>query len=782
MNFSYNHFRNNEHNNRKLYIIKNNNNINNQNISNGETKENEENKLKNNYDLIRKKLLLISKKEKRNINKEKNNSISQTSKNLYNFNNNIKEKKVKIKEYKDYKNKINTFEKRKNDKSKTFILKQFGQLAKTQKTFINSLNKKIEKNVDYENNNISKFRNRSKRNSFSNYSKTFNNNSINNNNNNKIKSSYHFPSLNISKIPKTERQDSINFSTNKKSLYNSFMSKVKESNNIIKKKYSLPKKALNLIDKNSQDINKNINNIKKSYFSKFKRNDINSKMNTYFNPNKILKSYKLYNKNNKFLKQLKQNIKKEYSNNFYSNLKKGKENEISLCLDFIENKINNWMTEIPSNKIDNEQKIVFNGEENNKNKKKEKKYMKIIMKDFIKTIFSTKDISYSYFLYHKGIIEKNILIFLQNKYFDFSVSSYIFKDKFNSLFLSKISKQLDKNIILKCKTIEKKKLKNIINNCNNKTPKFPRRFSSLEYIHNINNINNIVLPLNDTEKKSILYLYYLDIDLDSYNNNLENNEKNSFLKILRGNINNTETQDLLINKFISIFIKKSGTKNKFLSYNKKNSIKNNIIINKNSNESIKSNKLSLFKNNFFSRHEIKRSQSKVERIKKKKSLLEYNLLFDPNLTGYNNLITDNDKDIIFEPNTERTIIKKRKKEELKELKDKQLNIFFISSGGMKTDKNIIVMKTLDLKNQYNHKNKGNIKSLTSSIKDCNYDSFVKFYRACNCGPNAIDKDGNSLLSLAVKSSCLEIVEFLLEEKANPNLQNVSIFLKFILFL
>ena len=77
---------------------------------------------------------------------------------------------------------------------------------------------------------------------------------------------------------------------------------------------------------------------------------------------------------------------------------------------------------------------------------------------------------------------------------------------------------------------------------------------------------------------------------------------------------------------------------------------------------------------------------------------------------------------------------------------------------------------------------GNINSLTSSIKDCNYVSFVKFYRACNCGPNAKDKDGNSLLSLAVKSSCLEIVKFLLDEKANPNLQNVSLYILIYIFL
>lgn len=125
---------------------------------------------------------------------------------------------------------------------------------------------------------------------------------------------------------------------------------------------------------------------------------------------------------------------------------------------------------------------------------------------------------------------------------------------------------------------------------------------------------------------------------------------------------------------------------------------------------------------------------------------------------------------------ERTTINRRKIKELRELKNKQITSILISSGGIKTDKNIIVMKTLDLKNKYNHKNKGNINSLTSSIKDCNYDSFVKFYRLCNCGPNAIDKDGNSLLSLAVKSSCLPIVNFLLNEKANPNLQNVRFIL------
>ena len=764
---SFNRFRSNEiRNNNRLFIIQKNKNLNNENISNGETNENEDNKLKNNYDLIRKKLLLISKKEKRNINKEKNNIYKitrklQTSTNIYDLDN-----KEKINEYKEYRNKINEFEKRKTNKAKTINLKIFENLPKMKNTKYNK-NKNSENYEDYNSS-------RNQRKSFSNYFKTENNNDKSNNTR-----QYHFPSLNFSKIPKTERHD-IYYIENKNNLNNSFNStKVKKSNNnIIKKKYSLPKKALNLMGKKYQNIENNIN-IKKSQFSNFaniKRkksfnNDINKSNLSNLFPNKIFKTYKLYDKNNKFLKQLKKSLKNEYSNNYFENLKIEKEKEISSCFDFIENKINNWTSELPLNNFDKDQNIVFNGEENKKYKRKDKKNIKLILKDFIKTILSIKGISYFYFSFHKGSIEQNILMFLQNKYFDFSLPSYIFEYKYNKLYLNKILKK-DKKTLIKLKTLENKKM-------NNNSVKKTRRNSSLEQIRKRSFINNILLPLNDTEKKSILYLYYLDIDLDNINNsdNLENDEKNSFLKILRGNINCTETQDLLINKFISIYVKNYGTKNKTLSYNKKNSIKanNNTLINKPSNESIRSNEISLFKNNFFSRNEIKRSTSKMERIKKKKSVLEYNLLFDPNLTGYNNLITDTD--IIFEPNTERTIIQKRKIKELQELKNKQLNTFFISSGGMRTDKNIIVMKTLDLKNQYNHKNKGNINSLTSSIKDCNYDSFVKFYRSCNCGPNAIDKDGNSLLSLAVKSSCLEIVDFLLEEKANPNLQNVSIFIK-----
>ena len=741
-----------------------NNNINNQNISNGETNENDENKIKDNYNLLRRKLLLISKRnsfrEKNNNNKIKTKSL--TSKNLYKLFLNNKEEKIK-----EYKTKIKSYESRKKNKSKTFILKDnLENLSKFQKKIKNYL--KLDQFIDEKN----KYNNTIYKNEKSlNYNYIYSKNRVND----------LLPSLILSRPSFTERQDNMNNiieSYNNKNLYKSYYKKNKillltcERN---KKLYS-PKKEFNFNNnikikkfQNTNDINLNESNFTK-FIRKQTFNDINLKLKSNLITNKLLNNYKVYDKKNKFLMKFKKKIKEEHSNDFFENWKNLKKKEISSSLVFVKNKINNWVSEFPLNKNENEEKIIFN-EKDFKTNKKDKKYLKIIIKDFIKEIYCPKSISNFYYKKNKGIIEPNILSYLEKNFFDFSLYSYIFEYKYNTLHLSKIPKKNIK-ILLRKKTIDSKKMKNNLTQSNSNSPKKTRRFSALEQIRKNSLANNIILPLNDIEKKSILYLYLLDIDLDNNsneNNNIENDEdKNSFLKLLRRDLNSTETQDLLINKFITIYIKNNGTKNKnkITSYNKKKSIKNSSIMNKSLN-----NKTPLFKNNFFSRNEIICSTQKKENIKRRKSVLEYNLLFDPSLTGYNNLITDTEK--VFKSNSERAIINKRKIKEIRDLKNKQLTSFLISSGGMKTDKNIIVMKTLDLKNKYNHRNKGNINSLTSSIKDCNYDSFVKFYKACNCGPNAIDKDGNSLLSLAVKSSCLEIVNFLLKEKANPNLQNVS---------
>ena len=742
--FPINRYKSNNITNNKIYLTKNN--VNNENISNGETDSKKDAQLKDNYNLISKKLLLISKKEKRNINKEKNNNIkniskSQTSRSLNKLTTNIKVEEEKIKDNK----KATIFERLKTHKSKTALYKL--KEKNDVKYNINDIIQSNNKTIFHE---YSKFRNTNLIKAEKKVTKTQDNNNC------------AFPFLPISKAINDRQYFMKNKDNNNRTLYKSYNHKIKESNIVRgEKKFSFPKNTLN-INTNVNATTKNIINHKSSFYLKQKRKQ------TEGNQNLKLDFFKLNVEKNKFLNKLKQNLKDEHPNYFMDNWKKIKKDEISSSLIFVEKKINNWVSEFPMNKNKSGKKIIFDMKEYKKNKK-DKKYFKIIINDFIRNISSVKFISDFYFSYHKGIIETNILIYLQNKFFDIHLPSYIFEYKYNKLYLSKIQTISQKKLLKKRSDL---KVQFMSYKSNNSAKK--RRLSSLDQLRK-RSAKNIMLPLSEHEKKSILYLYYLDIDLDNNfqeNITMKNNDKDGFLELLRGNLNKTEAQDLLINKFITLYIKKNGKRNKALAYNKKNSIKNNSVINKglNLNNSIK-NKSTLFKNNFFSRNLIKRSSYKIDKQKTKKSVLEYSLLFDPSLTGYNNLITDTD--IIFDPNNQKTIINKRKIKELQKLKDKQLTSFFISSGGMKTDKNIIVMKTLDLKNQYNHENKGNINCLTSSIKDCNYDSFVKFYRACKCGPNAKDKDGNSLLSLAVKSSCLEIVDFLLEEKANPNLQNVS---------
>ena len=779
LNYSENHFKSNDIQfNKKFNTIKTNN-LNNQNISNGETIENDEhNKFKGNYDLIRKKLLLISKKEKK-INKEKKNTYkikakSQTSKTLnklLTYNNKDEKEKAKIKEYR---NKIKEFEGRREKRSKTIYNKKVNleQLTDWKNKFYKNI-KKHEKSIDLFN---TKYRTIKKRNT-SNLKTEI---STKTSNTNKERANFILPTLTISRPSDHEAHKYLkNYIDNShKNLYKSI--NYKSKNYEKEKKKSLPKTMdfMNTFKFNKNSFN-DFNN-PNSLFSTFQRKNtfhrFNSTLKSNLISNTLLNTYKLvYDNNKKYLKKLKAKLKNELSHDFFEDWKNNKKKEISSSLAFIDNKISNWMFESPLKNKENDKNILFKGKYY-KNKK-DKKYFRIIVEDLIIKLSSPKCIGNYYFKYHKGNIEQNILEYLQETFFDFSLPSYIFEYKYNKLYLSKIPNKNLMRILLRKKTIDNKKKKfKHFDSKDNISPKKNRRLSSLELMRKTSNINNLIVPLSDSEKKSILYLYYMDIDLDTHeNNNIENDDKDSFLKLLRGDSNEVETQDLLINKFISRYVKKNGTTSNSFPFNKKNSLKNNTLINKVSSESKKNNKMPLFRHNFFSRNEIKRSSSKIDSIKKKKSVLEYNLLFDPSLTGYNNLITDADADVIFEPNTERTIINRRKIKELQELKNKQLTSFLISSGGMKTDKNILVMKTLDLINQYNHKNRGNINSLTSSIKDCNYPSFVKFYRACNCGPNAKDKDGNSLLSLAVKSSCPEIVKFLLDEKANPNLQNVSLY-------
>ena len=486
-----------------LYSKNNNSNSNNQNLSNGETNKDEGNNYKDsNYDLISKKLFLIAKKQKKNSNKEKsiNNRIrakSQTSKNLYKLlgaknntqidnNLNIVNNKEKIKEYQ---NKIISLEKRRVNKSKTIYSKEKDKERIKEEMKYKYLNiVKNDKLID-----IKKKRNANKKSSFTikkdnNYNKMFST-KINN----------HFPSLSVFKPPILIDKFNIQSYTdkNKNNLYKSYNNQFKTTNNLIKKKYSLPKKSLNLTGKKSNEII----NPKKSIFLQIQRkqtfNEINEKIKSSIISNKLLKVYKLYSKNNKLLKKLKKDLKEKNANFYYENLQKEKDKEIENSLEFIENKINNWATEFSRNNYDKDQKIIFKGDENKRNKKKEKKNIEIIVNDFIRKISSTKDISIFYYSYHKGIIEQNILIYLKNKYFDFSLPSYIFEYKYNNLYLSKVRKKNAKQFLFTGKATEGRKMHHLPSYRKNSPKNNTRRNSSLEHFRKKSIEANIIVPLND---------------------------------------------------------------------------------------------------------------------------------------------------------------------------------------------------------------------------------------------------------------------------------------------
>ena len=781
---------------KKIISLTNYHNFNNKYLINGITNENE-NKIYNpNNHLIRKKLVLITNKdsitsEKERIERNKR-SKSQT------FSNNsvlclndeprpkkepkIKEKEFKIETYREDKRR-NTFHDKVHLKlisSNNLNERKHFKSFKLDRSFKSFDLKKLNQN---ENTNESQFSNRTNRtNKTKRTNKTmvkkvsFTNAGTKENDlfaslglnvikplklrrlNTKV--DYHFPSLDKTKLSITER------SANNTNLYdsNTFLypakkhSKMKKINTVEQYQTFLPQKPLNLYGgffKQNSTLTKfnRVSNIAKI----IRKNTLNANnINTNSNmiSKKLLNKHQFINQKKKFMKDLKKSLKKNDKIKWQQSVMK---KQIKSCSKFLENKVDTWLSEFPlKDAFKSERKKRITIKDIKKNKR-EFKYYRIIAIEFVKSIASTEEIS-EYFLYfHKGIIEKYFLIHIRETFFDINLPACLFDNSSNQLYLYKLPKKNFKKILLRQRTIENKKMKMISNEDNNDNKKKLRRLSTIKQVRNEPILNSIIPPLNEKEKESIVYFYFLDTNLDSHN---DNSPRYDF-------------------KFLFKKIALNEEKNR--TY-KKNSIKTSILSIKGNLDSVKKEKKSFLKKNFFKRNEIKRSAYQYELLKKKKSLLEYHLLFDPKLIGYNHMVDDSEN--IFELNTEITPRNKKKLKDMQKFKNKQLSSLLLSLGGLKTDKNIYIMKTLDLKNQYNHKNKGNVNSLISSIKDCNFDSFIKFYRDCNCGPNAFDKDGNSLLTLATKSACLEIVNFLLDEKADPNLQNVSIYIfycKYIIF-
>lgn len=240
------------------------------------------------------------------------------------------------------------------------------------------------------------------------------------------------------------------------------------------------------------------------------------------------------------------------------------------------------MLEYPLKEVFSDDKnLEFNEKDNKRYNKKEPKYIHIIVIDFIKRISSPINISLLYLNNHKGLIEKDILRYIRERFFDIIMPSCLFENNTNELSLYKLPKKKYKNLLFRQKTSDNKKVqsKSKITNSINKNDKIreTRRLSTIEQRRNESFIVNFIPPLDEEETKHINYFYYLDMDIDGHNHNEHNEEDNkntnndqfSFLSILKEDLDKIEVQELLKNKFINLYMMKNGGQSEHVLYNKK---------------------------------------------------------------------------------------------------------------------------------------------------------------------------------------------------------------------
>ncbi len=202
------------------------------------------------------------------------------------------------------------------------------------------------------------------------------------------------------------------------------------------------------------------------------------------------------------------------------------------------------------------------------------------------------------------------------------------------------------------------------------------------------------------------------------------------------------------------------------------------------------------KKEFYGRPEIRYYQNDDDINKKRKRANQlYSLLFDPKLFVYNNNwdISDDDDDNDDRiSKSEKKIRRFRKKRifrkrsimekmklQLEQLKKKnihkKLSHHTYFRPQMMSNKYCYIIKTKEIIGKLKKINEGSLDDVINCIKDCNFSLFREYFYSEKLDPNTTDRDGNCLLTLAVKSSSYEICNFLLEEKADPDYANVRFF-------
>ena len=528
-------------------------------------------------------------------------------------------------------------------------------------------------------------------------------------------------------------------------------------NNIIEKKkkkdkrylYQKKKSLFNFKNKLQQNLflgNKNKNEIDCKSPSLIPKNDNNNTFDLFFS---LEKKGQINFKNKKFLNKF-YNIE-ELNNKFTETEKLTKEKLLKNMNNYIINK------HLKFKKLENLNDLIQINKKYELNKLYFSKTNEILKR--INYIYKSQQIKYKNYLrikYVSNILNNGIKIFLTNYYFSINLTPF----NINKLLFNQTKKLKTKPSIRGSKE-NSFGLKNRINSItllsNFKKKDFPINLSP-QIRHNqscfICEINTFNLIINRIEKKNKILLknFILTkfVSKDFIINEKNKYYKKSIINIL--NKNKNYKKNVIIKNQTSSYISEDNKKKNVeirkctrkKTYEKKKiNEKNNEILLFNKEQKIKK-KLKIFNKDFFERKYIRKS------------------ILMPRRSTINSLIK---KAIENGVNINENKIND---EEIAEI----LKTFY------KTDsllhKESVLSKTENLKQTFSKTLKTNLEKIVYFIKDSNFTGFKSLYeKFCN-NPDIIDKNGDSLLNLAVQANNFQIVDFLLNEGADPNISNVRI--------
>ncbi len=104
---------------------------------------------------------------------------------------------------------------------------------------------------------------------------------------------------------------------------------------------------------------------------------------------------------------------------------------------------------------------------------------------------------------------------------------------------------------------------------------------------------------------------------------------------------------------------------------------------------------------------------------------------------------------------------------------KKMNIY-LKNESLINNKEHTMLRTIEIKSKIESQLNNEIEKLIYCIKDLNFPQFKLIFEQYALTPNLQDKNGNTLLSLAVQSNSFQISNYLLNAGADPNISNVRI--------